>query len=80
MPKSTKKKSGKRKTTNGKITLKNPNQQLIGYCVVCKAKGKMNDCQFFLNPNGSVRVAGKCQVCNTNMNTFMKGDQFNKII
>ena len=59
------------------ISLKNPNQPLIGYCVVCKAKGNMNNCSFFRNPNGSVRVAGICQKCGTKMNTFMGADKFN---
>lgn len=64
--------------SNKNISLKNPNQPLVGYCVVCKAKGqKMNNCQFFRNPNGSVRVAGVCQVCGTKMNTFMGADKFN---
>lgn len=75
--KSRKSKSKAKAVPSKNISLKNPNQPLVGYCVVCKAKGNMNNCSFFRNPNGSVRVAGICQKCGTKMNTFMGADKFN---
>lgn len=75
--KSKSRKSKSKAVPSKNISLRNPNQPLVGYCVVCKAKGNMNNCNFFRNPNGSVRVAGVCQKCGTKMNTFMGADKFN---
>ena len=73
-----KSKSKSPKASNSNITLKDSSFIVVGYCVKCKAKGQeMNNCKFFRNNNGSVRVAGVCQKCGTKMNTFMSGDKFN---
>ena len=63
---------------NSMLKLKNPNQVMVGFCVVCKKKGSvMRDCSFILNKhNGAVRVSGFCKKCGTKMNTFMARDNF----
>ena len=76
--KKSKSKSKSPKASKSNITLKDSSFIVVGYCVKCKAKGQeMNNCKFFRNNNGSVRVAGVCQKCGTKMNTFMSGDKFN---
>ena len=73
-----KSKSKSPKASKSNITLKDSSFIVVGYCVKCKAKGQeMNNCKFFRNNNGSVRVAGVCQKCGTKMNTFMSGALFN---
>ena len=74
-----KKKSPKKvKSMNtNNISLKDPNTKIVGYCLICKKKNMvMKRCIFFMNKNGSIRVKGHCQNCNTKMNTFMSGKLF----
>lgn len=72
------KRNASNKTNNKMLKLKNPNQSMVGYCVVCKKKGTtMVNCKYILNKhNGAVRVAGVCKKCGTKMNTFMGRDKF----
>ena len=77
---SMKKKSLKKQSSqSNNISLKNPNTKIVGYCLICKKKNMvMKRCMFFENKNGSIRVKGHCQNCNTKMNTFMSGKLFIK--
>ena len=61
-----------------KLTLKGPETNITGMCMgqECKTKRNMVTVLFYKNPNGSVRVAGKCNKCGTNMNTFVSGGLF----
>lgn len=83
MPKkSTKKSSGK---SSGKpaanslnIKLKNPSQKITGFCLKCKKKGILiQNCNFFMNKNGSIRASGTCPKCGTGVNAFMSRNDFN---
>lgn len=72
-----KKSKSKKSKSNSNISLKDSSFIVVGYCVKCKAKKEMENCNYFRNKNGSVRVAGLCKACDTKMNTFMSGDKFN---
>lgn len=73
-----KKKSIKKQNSqSNNISLKDPNTKIVGYCFTCKKKNMvMKKCIFIENKNGSMRVNGYCQNCNTKMNTFMSGKLF----
>jgi hypothetical protein len=73
-----KKQSKKQSNKQVKLTLKG-NEPMTGTCMgrECnKKKRVMVAMVFFKNPNGSVRVAGKCNRCGTNMNKFASKNLF----
>lgn len=47
----------------------------IAYCVKCKQKRPMQDVQVLTNEKGRRQAKGKCSVCNTKMNLFLKSEK-----
>ena len=63
------KRSKRSKSSKGS---KSSSSKNIAYCVVCKKKVKMIGCKLTKSVKGQPMLKGKCSVCGTGVNRFVK--------
>ena len=45
---------------------------MLGYCLLCKKKHEMTGVTHTTTKNGQAMAKGKCKVCGTKVNVFLK--------